>query len=74
MGFSGEEFVDKCLPFLLNCQSIYIYTPINFSYGICHMQNNLNQLRAFFLAAREKNLTKAAETLCITQPAVSMQI
>jgi DNA-binding transcriptional LysR family regulator len=38
------------------------------------MQNNLNQLRAFFLAAREKNLTRAAETLCITQPAVSMQI
>lgn len=38
------------------------------------MQNNLNQLRAFFLTAREKNLTRAAETLCITQPAVSMQI
>ena len=38
------------------------------------MPNNLNQLRAFFLAAREKNLTRAAETLCITQPAVSMQI
>jgi DNA-binding transcriptional LysR family regulator len=38
------------------------------------MQTNLNQLRAFFLAAREKNLTRAAETLCITQPAVTMQI
>ena len=38
------------------------------------MQNNLNQLRTFFLAAREKNLTKAAEILCVTQPAVSMQI
>jgi DNA-binding transcriptional LysR family regulator len=38
------------------------------------MLNNLNQLRAFFLAAREKNLTRAAETLCITQPAVTMQI
>jgi DNA-binding transcriptional LysR family regulator len=38
------------------------------------MQNNLNQLRAFYLAAREKNLTKAANKLCVTQPAVSMQI
>ena len=38
------------------------------------MQNNLNQLRTFFLAARERNLTRAAEILCVTQPAVSMQI
>jgi DNA-binding transcriptional LysR family regulator len=38
------------------------------------MQINLNQLRAFFFAAREKSITKAAETLCITQPAVTMQI
>jgi len=38
------------------------------------MLNNLNQLRAFFLAAREKNLTRAAESLCVTQPAVTMQI
>ena len=38
------------------------------------MQNNLNQLRAFFLAAKEKNITRAAERLCITQPAVTMQI
>ena len=38
------------------------------------MHNNLNQLRSFFLAAKEKNLTRAAEILCITQPAVSMQI
>lgn len=38
------------------------------------MQTNLNQLRAFFLAAREKNLTRAANKLCITQPAVTMQI
>lgn len=38
------------------------------------MQTNLNQLRAFFLAAREKNLTRAAETLCVTQPAITMQI
>jgi DNA-binding transcriptional LysR family regulator len=38
------------------------------------MQTNLNQLRAFFLAAREKNVTRAAETLCVTQPAITMQI
>jgi len=38
------------------------------------MRVNLNQLRAFFLAAREKSITKAAEALCITQPAVSIQI
>jgi len=38
------------------------------------MQTNLNQLRAFYLAAREKNMTKAAEILFITQPAVTMQI
>ena len=38
------------------------------------MRVNLNQLRAFFLAAREKSITKAAEALYITQPAVSIQI
>jgi len=38
------------------------------------MQLNLNQLRAFYLAAKEKNITKAAETLFVTQPAVTMQI
>jgi DNA-binding transcriptional LysR family regulator len=38
------------------------------------MQINLNQLRAFYLAARERNITKAAETLFVTQPAVTMQI
>jgi DNA-binding transcriptional LysR family regulator len=38
------------------------------------MQINLNQLRAFFYAAREKSVTKAAEILCVTQPAVTMQI
>jgi DNA-binding transcriptional LysR family regulator len=38
------------------------------------MQANLNQLRAFYLAAREKSITKAAETLFVTQPAVTMQI
>ena len=38
------------------------------------MQINLNQLRAFYFAAREKSVTKAAETLCVTQPAVTMQI
>jgi DNA-binding transcriptional LysR family regulator len=35
---------------------------------------NLNQLRTFHFAAREKNMTRAAEILCITQPAVTMQI
>ena len=38
------------------------------------MQVNLNQFRAFYLAAREKSITKAAETLFVTQPAVTMQI
>ena len=38
------------------------------------MHINLNQLRAFYLAAREKSITKAAETLHVTQPAVTMQI
>jgi len=38
------------------------------------MQVNLNQLRAFYLAAREKSITKAAEALFVTQPAVTMQI
>jgi DNA-binding transcriptional LysR family regulator len=35
---------------------------------------NLNHLRIFYYAAKEKNLTKAAETLFVTQPAVTMQI
>jgi len=38
------------------------------------MQVNLNHLRIFYYAAREKNLTKAAEALFVTQPAVTMQI
>jgi DNA-binding transcriptional LysR family regulator len=38
------------------------------------MHINLNQLRAFFLAAREKSITKAANVLHVTQPAVTMQI
>ena len=38
------------------------------------MQINLNQLRAFYLAAKEKSVTKAADILHITQPAVTMQI
>ncbi|MBW1720635.1 MAG: LysR family transcriptional regulator [Deltaproteobacteria bacterium] len=38
------------------------------------MQINLNQLRAFYLAARERSITRAADILCITQPAVTMQV
>jgi len=38
------------------------------------MQINLNQVRAFFLAAKERSMTRAAETLFVTQPAVTMQI
>jgi DNA-binding transcriptional LysR family regulator len=38
------------------------------------MHINLNQFRAFYLAAREKSITKAAAALHVTQPAVTMQI
>lgn len=38
------------------------------------MQINLNHLRIFYYAAKVKNLTKAAEALFVTQPAVTMQI
>ena len=38
------------------------------------MQINLNHLRIFYHAAKESNLTKAAEALFVTQPAVTMQI
>jgi DNA-binding transcriptional LysR family regulator len=38
------------------------------------MQINLNHLRIFYYAAKEKNLTRAAEALFVTQPAVTMQI
>jgi DNA-binding transcriptional LysR family regulator len=38
------------------------------------MHINLNHLRIFYYAAKEKNLTKAAEILFVTQPAVTMQI
>ena len=38
------------------------------------MRINLNQFRSFYLAVREKSITKAAEVLYITQPAVTMQL
>ncbi len=38
------------------------------------MQMNLNQLRVFYLVAREKSITRAAERLFVTQPAVTMQV
>jgi DNA-binding transcriptional LysR family regulator len=38
------------------------------------MQINLNHLRIFYYTAKERNLTKAAKALSVTQPAVTMQI
>ncbi|MBW1731471.1 MAG: LysR family transcriptional regulator [Deltaproteobacteria bacterium] len=38
------------------------------------MEINLNKLRVFYLTVREKSITKAAEKLFVTQPAVTMQI
>jgi DNA-binding transcriptional LysR family regulator len=35
---------------------------------------NLHQLRAFYLTVKHKSITKAAGILCVTQPAVSIQI
>jgi DNA-binding transcriptional LysR family regulator len=35
---------------------------------------NLNQLRIFYFAAKNLSMTKAAQELCITQPAVTAQI
>lgn len=52
----------------------YVGISISFTYGTNLMQFNLNQLRTFFLTAKEKSYTRAAEALFITQPAVSAQI
>jgi DNA-binding transcriptional LysR family regulator len=38
------------------------------------MHINLNHLRIFYYTAKERNLTKAAKALSVTQPAVTMQI
>ena len=38
------------------------------------MQINLHQLRAFYLTVKHKSITKAASILCVTQPAVTIQI
>ncbi len=38
------------------------------------MQVNLNQIRVFYYVAREKSISRAAEKLFVTQPAVTMQI
>jgi DNA-binding transcriptional LysR family regulator len=35
---------------------------------------NMNQLRAFFAAAKSGSITKAADTLMVTPPAITMQI
>jgi len=35
---------------------------------------NMNQLRTFYFAAKTKSVTKAAQELMVTPPAVSMQI
>ena len=35
---------------------------------------NMNQLRAFHTAARLKSITRAAEALMVTPPAVTMQV
>ena len=40
-----------------------------------HYQNNrLQQLRGFYYAARANSITKAAESLHMTQPAASIQL
>jgi len=35
---------------------------------------NMNQLRAFFVAAKSNSITKAADALMVTPPAITMQI
>jgi DNA-binding transcriptional LysR family regulator len=53
---------------------LYAYKIFLYLLRVKHMHINLNQLRTFYLAAREKSITKAAEALHVTQPAVTMQI
>ncbi len=35
---------------------------------------NMNQLRSFYMAARERSISKAAQALMVTPPAVTMQV
>lgn len=53
---------------------LYAYKIFLYLLRVPHMHINLNQLRAFYLAAREKSITKAAEALHVSQPAVTMQV
>lgn len=48
--------------------------PNNNTSQVYYKQNRLKQLRAFCRAAEANNITKAAATLCLTQPTVSLQI
>jgi DNA-binding transcriptional LysR family regulator len=56
-------------------QSIIIKRIISLAYNASEEYDmDLTQLRAFVMVAREGNLTRAAERLHLTQPAVSLQI